>query len=163
MDAHSHGRSGLACARRCAVAGRRTRCGRRRRSGGRPRPATTTIPTPRACGARATPLHFFEDDPAQTLPNIGGWTSEQAAGDRPADLLDRLRTNRLEPGRLYMATIMIQRCNLDSDSTLQPAIAALLDRFAADVATGDLVWATLPTVLATWRGEYAQAPVVLRP
>lgn len=109
------------------------------------------------------PERFFEDDPAQSLPYIGGWTSDEAAGDGLADLLDRLRTNRLEPGRMYTATIMIQQCNLDSDAALQPAIAAILDRFAPDVATGDLVWATLPTVLRTWREEYGQAPVVVRP
>ncbi len=107
--------------------------------------------------------HYFEDDPASTLPNIGGWTADVASGDGLATLLDLLRTNRLEPGRMYTATIMIPQCNLDSDPALQPAVAAILDRFAPDVATGDLVWATLPSVLRTWHEEYAQVPVVVRP
>jgi hypothetical protein len=91
--------------------------------------------------------HFFEDDPSQTLP----------------DLLLRLRTGQLEPGRLYTATIMVPQCSLDSDPTLLPTVAAIFDRFVPDVATGDLVWATLPTVLRTWREQYGSAPVVLRP
>lgn len=107
--------------------------------------------------------HFFEDDPSQALPNIGGWTEGLASGDGVADLLQRLRTGQLEPGRMYTATIMVPQCNLDSDPTLLPTLATILDRFVPDVATGDLVWATLPTILRTWREQYGSAPVVLRP
>jgi len=53
------------------------------------------------------PERFFEDDPAQALFNIGGWTGE--------------------------------------------------------VATGELVWATLPTMARVWREEYGSQPSMVRP
>lgn len=107
--------------------------------------------------------HFFEDDPGQALFNIGSWTGDLTAGEGLTRLLEMLRTGRLEEGRLYTATIGIQQCRLDADPSLMSAISGIVDRFAADVATGDLVWATLPTVGRVWREEYGQAPAVLRP
>jgi hypothetical protein len=107
--------------------------------------------------------HFLEDDPGQALFNIGGWTGDIASGDGVAALLEKLRAGQLEEGRLYTATIMIPQCRLDQDRALLPAVAAIVDRFEPDVATGDLVWATLPEIARVWRETYGSAAVILEP
>ena len=127
--------------------------------------STNHVDDPRASGVwrPRAPESFFEDDPAQALFNIGGWTGEVASGDGLARLLDLLRTGHLEDGRMYTATIMIPQCLLDSDPTLIPTVEAIVDRFAPDVATGDLVWATLPTMARVWREEYGSQPSQVLP
>ena len=104
--------------------------------------------------------HFFEDDPTQSPPNIGGYTSDRVSGDGVAELLYLLRTGRLEEGHMYTATIMVDQCNLDADRTILTTVRDIIDGFAPDVATGDLVWATLPEVLRVWREEYGSTATV---
>jgi len=107
---------------------------------------------------------FFIDDPAQVLFNIGNWKGGVADASGLVDLLDRLHSGQLESGRLYTAHVFLTQCTLDlpGDPSEPAAVAALIDRFAPDVASGDLVWATLPTIAAVWQTIYRREPTMLR-
>jgi hypothetical protein len=89
--------------------------------------------------------------------NVGGFTSDAAGVD---DLLTRLRAGSLEEGRMYTASIFVNQCGFSADETA--GYARFIDDHAADVASGDLVWATLPEVVRIWREDYASAPVILQ-
>lgn len=108
---------------------------------------------------------FEVDDPNQTLLAVGNYPGV----DEPVDpepiqfLLDELRANRLQAGRMYTATIMIQQCELDHDPTLLPKIGLLIDRFQPDVQRGDLVWATLTEMVRVWKQDYESQPLVTHP
>ena len=104
--------------------------------------------------------HFFEDDPSQSLPNIGGYTGDLVATDGVHALLDMLRAGELEEGRMYTATIMVAQCDLDLDGALDE-VQSVLDDLAPEVHSGDLVWSTLADVRSTWLDTYDAQPVVL--
>lgn len=108
---------------------------------------------------------FEQDDPNQTLLNVGNYPgTEHAADPEPiASLLASLREGRLEAGRMYTATIMIPQCELDSDPTLIPRAGLLIDQFQEDVAKGDLVWATLTEMVRVWRADYGSTPLITHP
>lgn len=108
---------------------------------------------------------FEQDDPNQTLLNVGNYPGiEHAADPEPiASLLASLREGRLEAGRMYTATIMIPQCELDSDPTLIPRAGLLIDQFQEDVAKGDLVWATLTEMVRVWRADYGSTPLITHP
>ena len=103
---------------------------------------------------------FFEDDPSQSLPNIGGYTGDLVATDGVHALLDMLRAGELEEGRMYTATIMVAQCDLDLDGALDE-VQSVLDDLAPEVHSGDLVWSTLADVRSTWLDTYDAQPVVL--
>lgn len=108
---------------------------------------------------------FEQDDPSQTLLNVGNYPGTGTTVD-PASLvglLQALRDGRLQAGRMYTATVMIPQCELDSDPTLIPRIGLFIDRFQEDVATGDLVWATLTEMVRVWKADYESAPLITHP
>jgi hypothetical protein len=108
---------------------------------------------------------FEVDDPNQQLLVVGNYPGvEEAIDPEPIQfLLDELRANRLQPGRMYTATIMIQQCELDNDPSLIPKVGLLIDRFQADVQRGDLVWATLTEMVRVWKEDYESQPLIARP
>lgn len=108
---------------------------------------------------------FEVDDPNQALLAVGNYpgTGTDIDATPIQYLLDELRANRLQPGRMYTATIMIEQCELDNDPTLLPKIGLLIDRFQPDVQRGDLVWATLTEMVRVWREDYESQPLVARP
>ena len=108
---------------------------------------------------------FEVDDPRQQLMVVGNYPGvEEAIDPEPIQfLLDGLRANRLQPGRMYTATIMIQQCELDNDRSLIPKVGLLIDRFQEDVRQGDLVWATLTEMVRVWREDYESAPLIAHP
>lgn len=108
---------------------------------------------------------FEIDDPGQALLVVGNYPGvEEAIDPEPIQfLLDELRANRLQPGRMYTATIMIQQCELDNDPSLIAKAGLLIDRFQEDVRKGDLVWATLTEMVGVWREDYESAPLIVHP
>jgi hypothetical protein len=108
---------------------------------------------------------FHEDDPTQALVNVGNYPGAGATLDPEpiATLLAMLRDGRLEAGRMYTVTLMIPQCELDSDATLIPRVGQLIDQFREDVASGDLVWATLTEMVRVWRADYGSQPLFARP
>jgi hypothetical protein len=108
---------------------------------------------------------FEVDDPNQALVNVGNYPGADYAlsGDPIAYLLAKLRSGQLEAGKMYTATIMVKQCNLDIDPTMAASAAALLERFAPDVANGDLVWTPLDEMVRVWRDDYGSAPLVAHP
>jgi hypothetical protein len=108
---------------------------------------------------------FEVDDPTQQLLVVGNYPGTGTAID-PAPvqfLLDELRANRLQAGRMYTATMMIPQCELDSDPTLLPRVGLFIDRFQPDVQRGDLVWATLTEMVRVWKADYDSQPLVTHP
>lgn len=103
--------------------------------------------------------HFDVDDPASTLPNIGVWYPTEESARGLDDLLGRLHAGTLEAGHLYTVTIMSTHCDLDAARIAE--VRSIVDAHAADVAAGDLVWATLPEVLRAWREDYGAVPTIL--
>ncbi|MBI5509689.1 MAG: hypothetical protein HY903_13125 [Deltaproteobacteria bacterium] len=102
--------------------------------------------------------NFHVDDPAQTLVNVGAYAG--AIGG-VGELLDLLHAGSLEPNRMYTATVFVNQCSITGASI--DALATSIDEYAADVAAGDLVWATLPEVARIWRAEYDSMPSILQP
>ncbi|MCB9561621.1 MAG: hypothetical protein H6708_14540 [Kofleriaceae bacterium] len=105
----------------------------------------------------------FRDDPTQTLPAIGPGLSGLGLVDGLAairTLVADLRAGRLEPHRLYTASVTIPQCDFDlADGGVTPTdVAAFIDAVNAEVATGDVAWATFPDIVATWRADYGAAP-----
>ncbi len=103
---------------------------------------------------------FFEDDPAQSLSNIGGYEAAILEAEHVLELLARLRNGELEENRLYTVTIMSRQCDFDLEGPLDDLDTVLAD-LAPEIATGDLVWATLPEVIRVWEEEYDSQPVTL--
>jgi hypothetical protein len=99
--------------------------------------------------------HFYEDDPRQSLVNVGDY------GSKVEELVDLLRAGKLQQNRMYTVTVFLNQCTL-SDAEIARH-AALVDRLAPEVEAGRLVWATLPDMVKTWRQSYNSTPVVLRP
>ncbi|MGE0040972.1 MAG: hypothetical protein AB7H88_04775 [Vicinamibacterales bacterium] len=106
---------------------------------------------------------FYTDDPAQSLVNIGNYSFGSLEPSGAIDLVSRLQAGTLEPGRLYSASLMLPHCEYDVNAAVLPYVTAVLDAAAPLVASGDIVWATLPDVVEAWRTEYDSLPVVLRP
>ncbi len=108
---------------------------------------------------------FEEDDPNQALLNVGNYPgTDHAVDPEPiAALLTALREGRLQAGRMYTVTIMIEQCELDNDPTLIPRAGLLIDQFQEDVAKGDLVWATLTEMVRVWRADYGSTPLITHP
>ena len=99
---------------------------------------------------------FHEDDPARRLVNVGGYTGLVGVND----LLQRLRAGTLLPGHMYTVTIFFNQCTLTDTTAAEQA--AVVDAWAADVAAGNLVWATLPDMVRIWRQEYGSIPTILQ-
>lgn len=76
------------------------------------------------------------------------------------ELLAQLRDGELEENRMYTVTVMGRQCDFDLAGPLDD-LDVLLDELAPEIASGDLVWATLPQVLQTWHDEYDAQPVIL--
>jgi hypothetical protein len=99
--------------------------------------------------------NFYVDDPGAHLVNIGAyWGNPEGL----TDLLDKLHSGRLEQGRMYTAAIFFNQCTLSDDIVQQLAVD--IDAHAADAASGDLVWATLPEIERIWREDYSSTPII---
>lgn len=111
---------------------------------------------------------FFTDDPAQSLPTIG--TGFAAADLNEAvtaitRLVTDYRRGRLEPNRLYTASVTIDHCNMDlADSGDTAAdVAAFIDAVNALDDGNDVIrWATFSRMLEIWRDEYDSAASLWR-
>jgi hypothetical protein len=106
---------------------------------------------------------FYTDDPAQALVNVGAYSFGSNDVSGAVDVVTRLMNGRLEPNRLYTATIMLEQCDLDIDPSIAALAAAVIDAAAPYVARGDIVFSTLPNTVRVWREEYGAAASVLRP
>ena len=111
-----------------------------------------------------SPSDFFTDDPSQTLINIGNGAIAQGAytASGAVEVFERLRTGRLDPGLMYTATLMLSQCDFDTNPNVLPFIVGVLNAAAPYVASGHVVWATLPDVARIWREEYGSQPSVVR-
>jgi hypothetical protein len=110
-----------------------------------------------------SPDEFMVDDPAQALPNIGGYadiTKDDYATKLTA-LIDLLKTSKLEKNRMYTITLMTPQCNLHRDAALTEKAKSTIAAHTADVAAGLLVWTTVPDALNTWKTAYKSQPVIL--
>ncbi len=110
-----------------------------------------------------SPDEFMVDDPAQTLPNIGGYAdiSKDDYAVALTSLIDMLKTNKLEKNRMYTITLMTPQCNLHRDATLTEKAKSTIAAHTADVAAGLLVWTTLSDALNTWKTAYKSQAVIL--
>jgi hypothetical protein len=106
---------------------------------------------------------YYTDDPAQSLVNIGVYSFGAQDVSGVVDLVTRLNQGQLEAGRMYTASLMLEQCSLDSNPSIIPFAAAILDAAQPYLSRGDIVFASLPEVLRIWREEYGSVPTVLRP
>jgi hypothetical protein len=111
--------------------------------------------------------NFYTDDPTSSLPYIGGGPKHLGLSDGVAavkEMLALLRAGSLEQNRLYSVSLMAAQCNFDlaSGDVTPSQIAAAIDSLAAEVTSGDLVWATYPQVLIRWKNEYGSQPSIWR-
>ncbi len=110
-----------------------------------------------------SPTEFLVDDPAGTLPNIGGYAdiSKDDYATQLTSLLDMLKSNKLEKNRMYTITLMSPQCNLHRDATLTEKAKSTIAAHTADVAAGNLVWITVPDALKVWKTQYNSQAVIL--
>ena len=101
---------------------------------------------------------FDQHDPQGPLPNIGRWGGPVGTATGLDELLALLRAGSLEAGQMYTVTIMNAQCGFDQARIDE--VRAIIDAHAADVAAGDLVWATLPEVRRAWVEDYGGVPMV---
>lgn len=102
---------------------------------------------------------FDQHAASAPIPTIGVWYATETTAAGIDDLLARLRAGTLEAGHQYTVTIMTTQCDLDQARIDE--VRAIVTAHAADVAAGDLVWATFPDVLQAWTDVYGEAPTVL--
>lgn len=105
---------------------------------------------------------FDVDDPSQDLLVAGNYpgTGTGIDGAPILAMVEQLRQGRLEPGRMYTATIMIPQCELDSNPALISSVGLLIDQLQGDVDRGDVVWATLTEMVKVWRSDYESRPLI---
>lgn len=110
------------------------------------------------------PVEFFTDDPGQALPNIGNGTVTNGpyTTDGAVAVFQALQAGRLEVGRMYTATLMLSQCDFDTNAAVLPYVSSILAAARPFVASGDVVWATLPDVLRIWRDEYGSQASIHR-
>ena len=101
---------------------------------------------------------FYADEPSRRLAYIGSY---RGTASGLGELLDKLHAGQLENNRMYTAAIFINQCTLTDEAVQQ--MADVIDLYAADAASGDLVWVTLPEAARIWRDEYASTPVIYLP
>lgn len=108
---------------------------------------------------------FEVDDPSQDLLVVGNYpgTGTGIDGAPILAMVEQLRQGRLEPGRMYTATIMIPQCELDSNPALISSVGLLIDQLQGDVGRGDVVWATLTEMVKVWRSDYQSLPLIAHP
>ncbi|MSP15343.1 MAG: hypothetical protein EXR73_01810 [Myxococcales bacterium] len=102
---------------------------------------------------------FDQHNPQGPMPNIGVWGGPVGTATGLDELLALLRAGSLEAGQMYTVTIMSAQCSLDQARIDE--VRAIITAHAADVAAGDLVWATLPEVRRAWVEDYDGVPTML--
>ncbi len=101
----------------------------------------------------ADAANFSTDDPSSDLVYIGNCTStyeglEQLIGD--------IESARVPAGGFYTASIMLGQGTFDSATVAE--VEAILEQLAAEVASGRVVYATLPEVVEVWEEGYGAEP-----
>jgi hypothetical protein len=101
----------------------------------------------------ADAAHFSTDDPSSDLVYVGNCTStyeglEQLIGD--------IESARVPAGGFYTASIMLGQGTFDSATVAE--VEAILEQLAAEVASGRVVYATLPEVVEVWEEGYGAEP-----
>ena len=111
---------------------------------------------------------FFTDDPAQSLITIGtgyaakGLTEAAAAVAR---LAGDLKAGKLEPNRMYTASVTLAHCNmhLAGSGATAADVATFIDAVnALDDATDFIRWATFSQMADIWKTSYQKKPSVWR-
>lgn len=95
--------------------------------------------------------HYTEDDPDSPLAAIGPWTGRVLDVPSILSLLAVVRAG--PPGRLYTASMVVLQCDLDLPGEVAE-VAEAITALQPEVATGDLVWATLPAVARVHQDVY---------
>lgn len=116
----------------------------------------------------ASTSDFFTDDPAQSLITIGtgyaakGLTEAAAAVAR---LAGDLKAGKLEPNRMYTASVTLAHCNmhLSGSGATAADVATFIDAVnALDDATDFIRWATFSQMADIWKTSYQKKPSVWR-
>ncbi len=104
---------------------------------------------------------FHAHDPSGDLVAMGNYVDtkyEIGGGAGIGELLSALRAGEFPDGVMVTAAVFFDQCGFSEEDVA--AVTALLERYAPDVASGDLVWATIPEIVDTWREQYAERPFV---
>ena len=112
--------------------------------------------------------NFFTDDPAQSLIAIGtGYAAKDLteAATAVARLVADLKAGKLEPNRMYTASVTLSHCNmhLSGRGATAADVATFIDTVnALDDATDFVRWATFSQMVDIWKTSYAKKPSIWR-
>ena len=100
-------------------------------------------------------VDYHEDDPEGTLIVMGNFVDakfEIGQGGGIQILLDELRAGNHPEGVMLTVSVFFDQCGLTEEDVAQ--VVALIEKHKSDVEAGDLVWATVPDLIAAWETDY---------
>jgi len=104
---------------------------------------------------------FHEHDPSGDLIYMGNYINAHfsiGAGEGVQELLDQVSDNAHPEGVMLTASVFTDQCGMTSEKV--DAIRAMIARHQTAVDSGDLVWATVPDIITTWKTDYKSKPYI---
>jgi hypothetical protein len=91
-------------------------------------------------------------DPNGPMPLVGSPHDGAKSGGDLADMVSRAQSGKLQQGRMYTVTLMMNQCGLTQKTA--DDYLAIIDSYSDETASGLVVWKSLTATIADWQSIY---------